>query len=186
MARLVLLNGPPGIGKSTLAARHAERWPGTLNLDIDTLHRLLGGWREMGGRVHDVLRPLALAMAAAHLRGGRDVVVPQFLSRIGEITAFEGVARAEGAAFHEIVLLDSREGAAERFDRRAAHDDDPWIQESRRFVAEGGGAALLGSMYDTLLDVVRLRPGAVVVRSETGAVEATHRLVQAALLREPG
>ena len=43
MARLVLLNGPPGIGKSTLSALYADRHPGTLNLDIDSLHRLVGG-----------------------------------------------------------------------------------------------------------------------------------------------
>jgi MoxR-like ATPase len=34
-ARLVHLNGPPGIGKSTLAAVYADRHPGTLNLDVD-------------------------------------------------------------------------------------------------------------------------------------------------------
>ena len=68
---LIHLNGPPGIGKSTLSALYAERHPGTLNLDIDSLHRLVGGWQDVDNRTHDVLRPVALAMASAHLRGGR-------------------------------------------------------------------------------------------------------------------
>lgn len=176
MARLVLLNGPPGIGKSTLAALYADRHPGTLNLDIDSLHRLVGGWRGMGGRVHDVLRPLALAMAAAHLRGGRDVVMPQYLARLDEIAAFEDVAREQGAAFGEVVLLAAREEAVARFARRAEHDD-PWIQHSNGLV----GQARLGSMYDALADLVPLRPAAVVVRSGPGAVEETYRLVLEAL-----
>jgi adenylate kinase family enzyme len=46
MARLVHLNGPPGIGKSTLSALYADRHPGTLNLDVDTLHLLVGGWQD--------------------------------------------------------------------------------------------------------------------------------------------
>jgi predicted kinase len=179
--RLVLLNGPPGIGKSTLSALYADRHPGTLNLDIDSLHRLVGGWRDLGGRVHDILRPLALAMAAAHLRGGRDVVVPQYLARLDEIAAFEAVARGHGAEFDEIVLLDSREEAIERFARRALHDDDPWIQHGNGFVVERGGPTLLGSMYDALLDVVDLRSTAVVVHSGPGAVEETYRLVVEAL-----
>jgi hypothetical protein len=42
VARLVHLNGPPGIGKSTPSALYADRNPGTLNLDVDFLHRLVG------------------------------------------------------------------------------------------------------------------------------------------------
>ena len=106
--------------------------------------------------------------------------MPQYLARLDEITAFEDVARDQGAAFGEVVLLD-REEAIERFARRAEHDDDPWIQHRNGFVAQRGGPALLGSMYDALLDIVHLRPTAVVVRSATGAVEETYRLAVEAL-----
>ena len=44
--RLVLLNGPPGIGKSTLSRRYVEAHPGTLDLDVDRLRSFVGGWRE--------------------------------------------------------------------------------------------------------------------------------------------
>ncbi len=70
MATLIHLNGPPGIGKSTLAALYADRHPGTLNLDIDTLHPLVGGWQDPDNHTHQVLRPVALAMASTHLGGG--------------------------------------------------------------------------------------------------------------------
>ncbi|MEQ7848307.1 hypothetical protein [Nocardioides kribbensis] len=35
MSLLLHLNGPPGIGKSALAARWADAHPGTLLLDLD-------------------------------------------------------------------------------------------------------------------------------------------------------
>ena len=174
---LIHLNGPPGIGKSTLSALYAARHPGTLNLDIDALHRLVGGWQDEDGRTHDVLRPVALAMASAHLAGGRDVILPQFLASIEEIKAFEGVARDQGATFREVVLLAGRDESLARFENRPA--DTEWEQHNRRLVARLGGPELLASLYDRLQRMLQLRPAAVVVESREDAVEETY----AALLR---
>ena len=45
MATLVLLNGPPASGKSTIAARLVGGRPLALNLDIDVIRSLLGDWK---------------------------------------------------------------------------------------------------------------------------------------------
>jgi predicted kinase len=66
---LIHLNGPPGIGKSTLAQRYVDEHPGVLNLDIDRLRALIGGWRERFAETGEIVRPVALSMAATHLRG---------------------------------------------------------------------------------------------------------------------
>jgi predicted kinase len=184
MARLVHLNGPPGIGKSTLSALHADRNPGTLNLDVDTLHHLVGGWRDEEIDTWPVVWSLVRAMAAAHLDGGRDVVLPQYCARADEISGFAELARRHGASFREVVLLDDRDAAIERFERRARDSDDPWIRHHHRLVRLGGGPVLLGTMYDDLMEVVRRCPGVVVVPSASGAVRETYDLL-ADVLREP-
>jgi predicted kinase len=176
VAQLVHVNGPPGIGKSTLSALYAERHPGTLNLDVDVVHRLVGGWTDEDNRTWEVVTPLIRAMARTQLDGGRDVVVPQYHARLEEISALEDLAREQGAAFREVVLLDERSAAIERFDRRA-RDDDPYIQYTRRHVGSRGGAARLGAMYDALLDLLRLVPDAAVVPSTAGAVEEAYALL---------
>jgi hypothetical protein len=86
-------------------------------------------------------------------------------ARLEEITTLEQLAREHGADFREVVLLDDREAAIERFDRRGRDDDDPWVRHHHRLVGQRGGTVLLGTMYDDLLEVVRLRPGTVVVPS---------------------
>ncbi len=68
--RLIHLNGPPGIGKSTLAQMYADEHPGVLNLDIDRLRALVGGWRDRFAETGELVRPLALDMAGTHLRAG--------------------------------------------------------------------------------------------------------------------
>jgi hypothetical protein len=183
VAALIHLNGPPGIGKSTLSAMFAERHPGTLDLDIDRLHAFVGGWQDPGYATHQILRPVARAMAGAHLAGGRDVVLPQYLGRMEEIEAFEQVALEQGAGFCEVVLIDDKEESVARFDRRV--DDSAWGRHNRRVVAEQGGPAFLAEMYDRLLDIVERRPAAVVVRSRQGAVEETYAALVEALLRRP-
>ncbi|MFG2040242.1 AAA family ATPase [Dactylosporangium sp. NPDC048998] len=181
MARLVHLNGPPGIGKSTLSALYADRNPGTLNLDVDTLHHLIGGWQDEETDTWPVVWSLVRAMAATHLDGGRDVVLPQYFATVDEIATFEQLAREHGAGFREVVLLDEREAAIERFNRRAQDSDDPWIRHHHRLIELGGGPVVLATMYDNLMGVVRLRPGAVVVPSAVGAVRETYELLADAL-----
>jgi len=61
VSRLIHLNGPPGIGKSTLARRYAAEHPGVLNCDIDVLRTLIGGWDTDFGRAGALIRPAAHA-----------------------------------------------------------------------------------------------------------------------------
>ncbi|RKT82617.1 Predicted kinase [Saccharopolyspora antimicrobica] len=174
MPRLIHLNGPPGIGKSTLAQRYVDDHVGVLNLDIDQLRGLIGGWRDRFAETGEIVRPLALNMAGTHLSAGRDVVMPQFLARLSEIERFEAVAHENGAEFREIVLMDSKERSVERFARRGADDDLPWHGQIKAIVAEEGGTSFLSEMHDRLTEVVRMRPRATVLNSEAGAVEQTY------------
>lgn len=181
MPRLIHLNGPPGIGKSTIAARYVDDHSGTLNLDIDRVRQLVGGWRTTFAETGEIVRPVALAMATAHLRGGRDVVLPQFLGRTSEIERFEQVASASDAQFVEIVLMDSKEQALQRFAHRRSPAEEMWHVEVQRIVAEYGGSAHLEELYDQLVEVVASRPSSTVVHTEAGAFEAAYTQVRAVL-----
>jgi predicted ABC-type ATPase len=66
--RLIHLNGPPGIGKSTIASVFAGRHPGVLNLDIDRVAAMTGCWGDNFGDSFEAGRLLAAAMARVHLR----------------------------------------------------------------------------------------------------------------------
>lgn len=120
--KLILINGVPASGKSTLARawceQHAERLP--LCLDIDAIRAMLGGWRE---RLHEAglaARDIAVAGIAAHLESARDVVVPQYLRRPDFIERLEATAEAHGAQFLETALVVDAASAESRFRTRAA------------------------------------------------------------------
>jgi predicted kinase len=67
------------VGKSTIAQRYVDAHPGALNLDIDRVRRMIGGWRDDPSSAGRAARALALAAAETHLATGHDVVVPQYL-----------------------------------------------------------------------------------------------------------
>lgn len=180
MPRLINLNGPPGIGKSTLAQLYVDDHPGVLNLDIDLVRTLIGGWRDRFAESGQIVRPVALAMAAAHLRGGRDVIMPQYLGKLGEIERFGAIARDNGAAFCEIAVMDGRQQSLARFYRREG-DTRGWQQAVRQIVADGGGTELLASMYDQLTSVLAARPQITVLASTEGAIAADYQALTAIL-----
>ena len=148
------------------------------------MHRLVGGCQDEETDTWPVVWSLVRAMAATHLAGGRDVVLPQYVAKVDEIIGFATLAREHGAGFREVVLLDDREAALERFNHRAQDSDDPWIRHHHHRIELGGGPVVLGTMYDNLMQVVRLRPGTVVVPSAIGAMQETYELLADAL-REP-
>ena len=166
MARLIVLNGPPGCGKSTLARRFAEDHPLALALDLDVLRGLIGGWRDQPREAGLLTRAAGLAAAGAHLSAGHDVVVPQYLGRPEFLASAEELAVRCGAGFAEVVLMDSKENALRRFAARGTAD--PAHREAAELQARTGGDTELAAMYDRLLAVIASRPATRIVPTRHG------------------
>lgn len=182
MARLIHLNGPPGIGKSTLARRYVGEHPGVLNCDIDLLRTLIGGWSEDFAKAGTLIRPAALAMIGAYLAEGHDVVLPQMLHNPAELSRFESCATGAGAGFVERFLVDDLESSVARFNSRGdAEPEDPWHRQVRTIVSADGGDAELARHHAALHRLLDQRPGAVAVESTAGEVEATYRRLVSSL-----
>lgn len=173
MPRLVLLNGPPAIGKTTLARRYVQDHPLSLVLDIDTLRRSLGQWEAQPEQAGRLARDLALVMARTHLAGGHDVVVPQYVARTAFLDELGRTAQAVGGTFVEVYLTDERDAALARFAARAG---DPALAEHHREAARHvGGDEGLGAMVDRIEAVRLTRPHALTVRTRAGDEDRGYR-----------
>jgi len=182
-ARLILLNGPPGIGKSTLAQRFVDDHPLALDLDLDSVRRMLGRWDEQPIEAGLLARAMTLEMARVHLCAGHDVIVPQYLGRPQFLAQAEQVARDAGARFLEFVLMDGRDSSVRRFQQRTATASTTTHVEAGALMEQFGGQPALEAMYDRLLLLLSHRPHAQVIQTRDGQPDAAYaelrRLVDA-------
>jgi predicted kinase len=182
--RLILLNGLPGCGKSTLARRYADEHPLALNLDIDRVRGMVGQWHDHRSTAGLLARGIALAAARAHLTAGHDVVIPQFLARPEFPAQVERLAREVGADFHEIVLLDGKENARRRFlDRNRSAD--PACLDLPEELGRVGNPEVWSTIYNELMANIAARPLARIVHADGGDVAKTYRAFVGALGSQP-
>lgn len=176
--RLLHLNGPPGVGKSTMAARYAADHPGTLCLEIDALRTFVGGWQEDFAGAGALVRTAALAMITAYLAGGHDVVLPQLVADPVELARFERAATDGGGELVELMLWAELSESLRRFRERPVRQ--PWQQLVAETVTTQGDTGLR-AFHAALAELTRTRPGVLVVLSRQGEQEATYAAVLAAL-----
>jgi predicted kinase len=113
-ALVLLLNGAPGIGKSTLARRLARDLPGMVVVDVDVIRTSLPEWSARPESRLEA-RSLAIDRVEAALVEGHDVVVPQLLARPEFADELAGVAATQGARFLEVLLRAPLAEVTDRF-----------------------------------------------------------------------
>ena len=169
MPTLLHLNGPSGVGKSTLARTHAAAHPGTLVCDIDELRSWVSGWEDDFVGTGEAVRQTALALMTAYLRTGRDVVLPQLIVTPAQVDRFVAAAAEAGATYAGVVLDAAPEVVLHRLHHRA---ETPVTAVISRMIEERGGDPLVLEGRLQLLDLAAAHGWPVVDTTEEAAALA--------------
>ncbi|MEL6891107.1 MAG: AAA family ATPase [Actinomycetota bacterium] len=151
---LVLLNGPPAVGKSTVARLLVDRRPLALSLDVDVIRHQLGRWEDDAEAAGLAARRLASSMAATHLSAGAAVVVPQLVARAGFAEELDAVAANVGAAFVEVMLWAELADIRAEFAARSASSTDAASTDAAHLVERTDGD-VVGDLYQRLAQRLR-------------------------------
>lgn len=175
--KLIILNGPLGIGKSTLAKKYADEHPLTLLLDIDDVRRNISHWREEDEKSSIISRKIALAMAKENLLLGYSVVVPQIIRQNEFIEQFEQIAKDADADFFEILLLVEKDEAIRRFKERSYAQGYSSGFRPGGLIDTGGREEKLAKMYDEMLETVNFRANTIIIKPKFDRVDETYQLI---------
>ncbi len=154
----MLLNGPPGSGKSTIARRYVDDHLPAVLVEIDAIRMTLPNW-EQDDTTKLTARDLAAAAVVEHLAAGRDVVMPQYFGRLGYIVLLEDLARQHGARFVEVILAPDAPLAIDRFRARRSEMAERGERHPERDLANADVDGFIVDAVERLGRMPAKRPG---------------------------
>ena len=115
---LILINGPTGIGKSTIVQRVHQELPLLFLIDIDAQRRYISGYRERRKESGELVLKLSLGMVENYLQNGYGVVIDKVLTDAQITERFIELGKKHGATVFDFILNAEKEPLIARADER--------------------------------------------------------------------
>jgi predicted kinase len=164
--KLILLNGPTGIGKSTIAHKIHQVLPLSFLLDIDAQRRFISAYKEHREESLNLVLKLSYAIIDSALQNGRDVVIDKVLTDIEASERFLELGRKYGAVVYEFVLNADKETLIARANERGYIEGSMLTPEK------------VPEFWDRMQSYIKERPQAVVIDTKNLSIEETFEYIR--------
>lgn len=164
--KLILINGPTGIGKSTIAGQIHQTLPLSFLLDIDAQRRYISGYKEHRDESLDLVLKLSYAVIETALQNGRDVVIDKVLTDTEVSERFLELGRKYSAVVYEFVLNADKETLIARANERGFIDGSMLIPEK------------VPEFWDRIQSYLVERPEAIVIDTKSMSADDTFEYVR--------
>ncbi len=160
--KLIILNGSPAAGKSTLAEKLHKDFPLSLLADVDEWRRLISGWRENREKSLKLSYIFMVAAVDAYLKTGHDVIVDKaIVSHDTVIDSLIKSGKEDGAEVYEFILTADKDIISDRAEKRGFHENglltpekvvELW-EKTQRLIADRGNAVIIDTSSITAEEV---------------------------------
>lgn len=168
--KLIILNGSPAAGKSTVAEKLHTDLPMSLLADVDSWRKLVSGWREH--REESLMNAYKFTVAAvdAYLATGNSVIVDKAIRGEDIIDALIEAGKKNNAEIYEFILTASKEIITKRAEERGFHENGLLTPEK---VVE---------LWNYAQELIDKRPNAIVIDTSNLSPEEVHDRVKSSVL----
>lgn len=116
--KLIILNGSPGVGKSTISKLLHESMPNSALLDIDEMRRSVPDYKERRAESLQISYQKAVEAVGHHLKLGQDVIIDKAINQSDTLDLLIDAGRAHGADVYEFLLFADKDTVQKRADER--------------------------------------------------------------------
>lgn len=167
--KLIIINGPNGVGKSTVATLLHKQMPGAFLLDIDQQRRFVSSYRTLAEESRILSMEVAIAILETCFKRGHDVIVVRmFYGHIEKgrktnfLDNFVRLGKKYGAEVFEFILWAPKKVVRTRVEKRGWRQGglltpDKWERHWKKmsaFKKQRKQATVIQTNQLTLLQVV--------------------------------
>ncbi|HBU28039.1 TPA: hypothetical protein DEB00_02905 [Candidatus Uhrbacteria bacterium] len=154
--KLIIINGPSGIGKSTVAKMLHEDMPMSFLLDIDAQRRYISHYRENPEESETMSHVIGKNIVLACFESDRDVILKKLILRANILDAYRAIAEKYGAGIQECILWASKNFVMERTHARGWRENGLLTPEKCELFWEKMNRFKEERMQAKLIDVMNL------------------------------
>lgn len=122
MSKLIIINGPCGIGKSTTAKNLHKSMPLSYLVDVDAIGRNISHYSEYNEERWELREAVAFATVHAVLATDRNAIVEKMIFWKHVLDKYLEIGKKYGADITEIILWASKDFVMERAEKRGWHE----------------------------------------------------------------
>lgn len=159
--KLILINGPTGVGKSTIAQKVHQSYPLSFLLDIDAQRRYISEYREHPAESRELVLKLSIAIVENYLQSGHDIIIDKVLTDVAVVEKFVELGKKYGAEVFEFILNTDKEILIARAEERGYIPGSMLTPEK------------VPEFWDRIQKYITERPNAVVVETMNVSPEHT-------------
>lgn len=164
--KLIIINGPTGIGKSTIAKKIHDKLPLSFLLDIDAQRRHISNYRENRKESGELSFVISRAIVDEYLKSGHDVVIDKTIINTNTtLNKFVEIGEKHNADIYEFILNSSKETLLKRAEERGYKDEGLLTPEK---VAE---------FWEAAQEYIKNKPEAVVIDTKNLDADGVFKII---------